>query len=84
MIFDVGTGLFFLSVLLLAAGCGGRRLYLLTLPAIVLLAIVQRGGCLPDEKNLQTETPPPPLPLKRRMQVKAKTNRNINRKLYDL
>jgi hypothetical protein len=59
MIFDVGTGLFFLSVLLLAAGCGGRRLYLLTLPAIVLLAIVQRDGCLPDEKNLQTETPPP-------------------------
>jgi hypothetical protein len=59
MILDVGTGPFLLSVMLLSASRGDRRLYLLVLPAIVLLGVVQRGGYIPEEKNLRTETPPP-------------------------
>ncbi|MDO4314480.1 MAG: hypothetical protein Q4C45_01800 [Oscillospiraceae bacterium] len=51
MIFDVGTGMFLLSVLLLSAFYGERRLYLLILPAVVMLRIVQHGGYIPEEKN---------------------------------
>jgi hypothetical protein len=59
MVFDVETGPFLLSVVLLAASQSDRRLYLLVLPAIVLLGLVQRGGYIPEEKNLQTAAPPP-------------------------
>jgi hypothetical protein len=75
MIFDIGTGPFLLSVLLLAAAQGDRRLYLLALPAIVLLGVVQRGGYLPAEKNLQSETPPPS-PARETPQAPAEENKS--------
>ena len=40
-------------VLLLAAFYENRLIYLLFLPALVLLALVQRGGYIPDARNLR-------------------------------
>ena len=54
MIFDVGTGPFLLSVLLLAAYCGQRLLYLLVLPAVIMLGIIQTGGYIPEERNVKS------------------------------
>lgn len=54
MIFDVGTGYFLLSVLLLAAYRGQRLLYLLILPAVVMLGIIQTGGYIPEERNVKS------------------------------
>ena len=53
MIFDVGTGLYLLSVVLLAAAKGERRLYLLILPAVIMLCIIQRGGAIREERRTQ-------------------------------
>lgn len=53
MVLDVGFGLFLISVLLLAAFYENRLIYLLFLPALVLLALVQRGGYIPDARNLR-------------------------------
>ena len=51
MIFDVGTGLYLLSVVLLAAARGERRLYLLILPAVIMLCIIQRGGAIREDRR---------------------------------
>ena len=53
MIFDVGTGLYLLSVVLLAAAKGERRLYLLILPAVIMLCMIQRGGAIREERRTQ-------------------------------
>lgn len=51
MLFDVGTGMFLLSVWLVAAARGQRLVYLLILPAVVMLCAVQAGGYIPEEQN---------------------------------
>lgn len=50
-VFDVGFGLYLISVALLSAFYGDRRLYLLLLPAVIALAVIQKGGCIPEERN---------------------------------
>ena len=59
-LFDVGFGLCLISAALLAGFYGDRRLYLLLLPAVIGLALVQTGGCVPEERNapgaMPTET----------------------------
>lgn len=57
-IFDVGFGLYLISVALLAAYCGDRRVYALLLPAVIALALVQTGGYLPEERNAPGAEPP--------------------------
>lgn len=64
-IFDVGFGLYLADTVLLAAYYGDRRLYALAAPAVVLLAVIQRGGYIPEERNVPgaakaagAETPP--------------------------
>lgn len=51
MLFDVGTGMFLLSVWLVSAARGQRLLYLLILPAAAMLCAVQTGGYIPEEQN---------------------------------
>lgn len=51
MIFDVGTGLYLISVLLLAGAFQTRLIYLLIPLAVLILAAVQRGGYIPNSKN---------------------------------
>ena len=51
MIFDVGTGLFLISDLLLAAACQTRLLYVLVPIAVAMLLVIQRGGYVPDARN---------------------------------
>lgn len=50
-IFDVGLGLYLADTVLLAAYYGNRRLYALVLPAVILLAVIQHGGYIPEERN---------------------------------
>lgn len=59
MIFDVGTGLYCISVLLLAAAYGSRLLYLLIALAVVMLCAVQTGGYIPDARNARSPGPEP-------------------------
>ena len=51
MIFDLGTGPFLTAVWLLAAARSAPALYLLALPAVILLAVVQTGGYVAEERN---------------------------------
>ncbi len=51
MIFEMGTGFFLVSVLLLSAARQDRRYCLLLLPAAVMLCLAQTGGYLPDARN---------------------------------
>ena len=53
-VFDVGFGLCLMSVALLAAYYGDRRLYLLLLPAVVLLGLIQRKNYLPEERVISS------------------------------
>lgn len=55
-LFDIGTGPFLAAVVLLAAAHGRRELYALALPALALLALVQRGGYIPEERNVKAQT----------------------------
>ena len=55
-IFDIGTGPFLLSVVLLSAHRGERTLLALALPAVVLLLLVQLGGYIPAERNTSAAT----------------------------
>lgn len=50
-VFDVGFGLCLISAALLAGYYGDRRLYLLILPAVIGLALIQTGGYIPEERN---------------------------------
>lgn len=50
-VFDVGFGLYLISVALLAGYYGDRRLYLLLLPAVIGLALIQIGGYIPEERD---------------------------------
>lgn len=49
MIFDVGMGLFLLSLALLSMCTGHRQWYLAALPAAIMLLLIQRGGYIPEE-----------------------------------
>lgn len=51
MIFEVGTGFYLISVLLLAAAFSNRMLYALILPAGALLGAVQSAGYVPEEDS---------------------------------
>ena len=51
-VFDVGFGLCLISAALLAGYYGDRRLYLLLLPAVIALALIQTGGYIPEERNI--------------------------------
>lgn len=51
-IFDVGFGLYLADTALLAAYYADRRLYALILPAVLLLAVIQRSGYIPEERNV--------------------------------
>ena len=55
-IFDIGTGPFFLTVVLLAAYLGKRELYALMLVPVILLWIIQRGGYIPASRNVNADT----------------------------
>lgn len=55
-IFDIGTGPFFLAVILLAAHYGRRELYALMLVPVILLWIIQRGGYIPASRNVNADT----------------------------
>lgn len=57
-LFDVGFGLCLISAALLAGFYGDRRLYLLLLPAVIALAVIQSGGYVPEERNAPGATPP--------------------------
>lgn len=57
MIFDVGTGLYLVSVLLLAAALQSRLLYLLIPLAIAMLCAAQTGGYIPDARNARGPEP---------------------------
>lgn len=50
-IFDVGFGLHLIAAALLSCAYSDRRLYLLLLPAIVMLGVIQTGGYIPEEQN---------------------------------
>lgn len=52
-IFDVGFGLHLIAVLLLSCVYSDRRLYLLSLPAVVMLGVIQTSGYIPEEENRQ-------------------------------
>lgn len=53
MVFDVGTGCYLLSAGLLSM-CSGNRLWYLLIPvAVILLWVIQTGGYVPEERNLQ-------------------------------
>lgn len=52
-IFDVGFGLHLIAAALLSCAYSDRRLYLLLLPALVLLGAIQTGGYIPEEENRQ-------------------------------
>lgn len=53
MVFDVGTGCYLLSAVLLSM-CSGNRLWYLLIPvAVILLWVVQTGGYIPEEQNLR-------------------------------
>lgn len=56
-IFDVGFGLCLISAALLAGFYGDRRLYLLLLPAVIALAMIQAGGYIPEERNIPGAAP---------------------------
>lgn len=51
LIFDYGTGMFLISVYLLSAKFGQLSLYLLAVPAVVMLRLIQIGGYVPEEAN---------------------------------
>ena len=51
MIFDVGTGVFLISDLLLAAAYETRLIYLLIALAFGMLFAIQRGGYIPNSRN---------------------------------
>lgn len=51
-VFDVGFGFFLISTALLAGYYGNRWLYLLLLPAVIALAAIQKGGYVPEERNI--------------------------------
>lgn len=53
MIFDPGTGMFPLILLLLSAAHGERLLLLLAVPAIVMLRVIQIGGYIPERSSGQ-------------------------------
>lgn len=53
MIFDSGTGMYLMSVYLLSSYYGQLSLYLLLIPALVMLRIIQIGGYIPEEINAQ-------------------------------
>ena len=55
-VFDIGTGPFLLSVVLLSAYHGSPALYGLVPAALVLLFVIQRGGYIPAERNVKAET----------------------------
>lgn len=57
-VFDVGFGLCLISAALLACYYGDRRLYALLLPAVTGLALIQTGGCIPEERNIPGAMPP--------------------------
>ncbi len=63
-IFDVGLGLHLIAAVLLSAAYADRRLFLLLLPPIVMLAVIQKGGYIPEEKNRKAPEPAPPEPVK--------------------
>ena len=50
-VFDVGFGLCLISAALLAGYYEDRRLYLLLLPAVIALTLIQTGGYIPEERN---------------------------------
>lgn len=52
-IFDVGFGLHLIAAALLSCAYSDRRLYLLLLPAVVMLGAIQTGGYIPEEENLR-------------------------------
>ena len=52
-LFDIGFGPFLLALVLLSAAYGQRALYALAIPAITLLWIIQRGGYIPEERNVK-------------------------------
>lgn len=51
LVLDVGTGPFLIAVYLLSSQSGRSDLYWLLPAALVLLALVQSGGYLPEEQN---------------------------------
>lgn len=57
--FEVGFGLCVLSLTLLSASYGDRRLFLLLIPAVVMLGIVQAGGRSQDGPKKQKKQPTP-------------------------
>lgn len=54
MVFDVGTGLYLLSAVLLSMCSGNRMWYLLIPISAALLCVVQTGGYIPEEQNAKT------------------------------
>lgn len=56
-IFDVGFGLLLIAAALLSCAHSDRRLYLLLLPAMIMLAVIQAGGYIPEEQNLRQPEP---------------------------
>lgn len=50
-VFDVGFGLYLMSVILLATYHGKERLYFLLLPVVIALALIQKGGYAPMPRN---------------------------------
>lgn len=63
-IFDIGFGLLLMSAALLSCAYSDRRLYLLLLPAIIMLGVIQRGGYIPEERNLRQPEPASAKPAK--------------------
>jgi len=59
-IFDVGLGLHVIATALLSAAYADRRLYLLLVPPVIALAVIQKGGYVPEEDNLKAPEPVPP------------------------
>lgn len=56
-IFDVGFGFLLMAAALLSCAYSDRRLYLLLVPAVMMLGVIQTGGYIPEERNLRPPEP---------------------------